>query len=44
MVKEIIINKEKNGVEIYFDEKPEQIILNSLKANKFRWSRYNKCW
>lgn len=44
MVEKIIINKEKNGIEIYFDEKPEQIILNSLKANKFRWSRYNKCW
>lgn len=38
------LNEEKNGVEIYFSDKPDQKILESLKANGFRWSRYKKCW
>ncbi|TPF17980.1 hypothetical protein [Priestia megaterium] len=38
------LNDEKQGVEIYFSSKPSQEVLETLKANKFRWSRYNKCW
>jgi hypothetical protein len=38
------INEELNGIELYFDNKPERKVLDSLKANKFRWSNYKKCW
>jgi len=30
--------------EIVFNEKPNEDIRNKLKANGFRWSRYNGCW
>ena len=40
----VTINKARNGVEIRFPIKPAQRIINSLKANHFRWSRYNRCW
>jgi hypothetical protein len=38
------LNEEKNGVEIYFDEKPSSEVLETLKAHGFRWSKYKKCW
>jgi hypothetical protein len=38
------LNDEKNGVEIYFDSKPSEEVKNTLKANGFRWGKYNKCW
>jgi len=38
------LNKELNGVELYFSDKPEETIRNILKENKFRWSKYKKCW
>jgi len=40
----ITMNTEKNGIEIRFDNKPEQLILDTLKANGFRWSKYQKMW
>lgn len=41
---EISFNEEKNGIEIKFDGKPERAVLENLKANGFRWSRYQKIW
>lgn len=38
------LNEEKNGIELYFDDKPNEEIRNILKSNGFRWSKYNKCW
>jgi hypothetical protein len=38
------LNDDKNGVEIYFTDKPSEEVRNLLKANKFRWSKYSKCW
>lgn len=38
------LNEEKNGIEIYFPEKPNAAILDGLKANGWRWSRFNACW
>lgn len=38
------LNKELNGVELYFNEKPTQKILSTLKENSFRWSGSKKCW
>lgn len=38
------LNQELNGVEIFFDSKPAQDILNNLKEIGFRWSNFKKCW
>jgi len=42
--KEVRENKEKNGVEIVFDSKPDDEILTLLKANGWRWSKFNRLW
>ena len=44
MIEKIIMNEEKNGIEIYFNEKPAEEIRNNLKLNGFKWSRYSSCW
>lgn len=41
---EVTYNEEKNGIEIKFNEKPEQKIIDKLKANGFRWHRAKKVW
>ncbi|MFV9832792.1 LPD29 domain-containing protein [Bacillus stercoris] len=38
------INEELNGIELYFDSKPEQEVLTHLKSNGFRYSGFKKCW
>lgn len=43
-IEKIVMNEEKNGIEIYFTGKPAEEIRNNLKAQGFRWSKYNKCW
>lgn len=40
----IVMNSEKNGIEIRFDGKPAAEIIESLKANGFRWSGKQKMW
>ena len=40
----MVINEELNGVELYFTNKPEQTIINTLKSNGFRWSGKKFCW
>lgn len=40
----VTLNNEKNGVEIRFDGKPEAAVIESLKANGFRWSGKQKMW
>lgn len=40
----ILFNQEKNGIEVKFDGKPDTEILENLKANGFRWSKYQKIW
>lgn len=37
-------NDEKNGIEIRFPSKPSAEVLDSLKANGWRWSRFSGCW
>lgn len=39
-----MINAELNGVEIYFEDKPDAEIREALKANRFRWNGRKKCW
>ena len=43
---EIIVklNNEKNGVEIYFNNKPSEEVRNNLSKNGFRWHKLKKCW
>jgi len=40
----VVLNSELNGVEMYFEGKPVQTIIDSLKALKFRWNGLKKCW
>ena len=40
----IKFNNEKNGIELYFKNKPSKETLHTLKVNGFRWSKYNSCW
>jgi conjugative element/phage-associated large polyvalent protein len=37
-------NSAKNGIEIKFDSKPEQEVIDNLKSKGFRWSRFSKVW
>lgn len=43
-VEKVILNEDKNGIEIYFTAKPSEEVRNNLKSNGFRWSKYNQCW
>lgn len=44
LVEKVVLNEDKNGIEIYFSGKPSEEVRNNLKSNGFRWSKYNKCW
>lgn len=37
-------NTEHNGVEVYFDQKPQQNIITALKEKFFKWHTAKKCW
>ena len=41
---EIVKNKEKNGIELYFNVKPANEVLRLLKDNHWRWHTAKKCW
>lgn len=41
---EIVKNIEHNGIELYFENKPEKVIIEALKEAKFRWHNLKKCW
>lgn len=40
----VVLNAEKNGIEVEFDNKPNANILNILKENGFRWNNRKKVW
>jgi len=40
----VVLNSDLNGVEMYFEGKPVQTVIDSLKALKFRWNRTKLCW
>jgi len=40
----LLLNDQLKGVEIYFDGKPVQDIIDGLKSNGFRWHNGKKCW
>lgn len=40
----VTLNKELNGIEISFTEKPSTEVIEQLKINGFRWSKYKKLW
>ena len=35
---------EHNGIELYFNAKPEESVLDQLKENGWRWHRVKQCW
>lgn len=37
-------NIERGGIELRFPEKPAHGVIESLKANGWRWSRFSSCW
>ncbi len=37
-------NEEHNGIEVYFDEKPDDAIREALKGLRMRWHNIKKCW
>lgn len=37
-------NAEKQGIEIYFAAKPSAEVIAKIKANGWRWAKFNKCW
>jgi len=41
---EVIENKEKDGIEIRFPDKPSAEVLSKLKMNGFRWNNRTKLW
>ena len=40
----ILENKQFNGVEIYFNAKPNQKTITALKEKRFKWHTLKKCW
>ncbi len=38
------LNNEFKGIEIYFDSKPTQAVINTLKSDGWRWHGLKKCW
>lgn len=41
---EVKENEQKNGVEIKFASKPSPEVIEKVKANGFRWSKFQKLW
>lgn len=39
-----IHNTEKNGIEIYFEQKPSNDIVSKLKKDFWKWHSAKKCW
>ena len=37
-------NQEKNGIELSFENKPAAAVLDSIKAQGFRWNRATRVW
>lgn len=40
----VSFNEAKNGIEIKFSSKPSESVLSQIKADGFRWGKYNKVW
>jgi hypothetical protein len=41
---QIRVNEQKNGIEVIFPTKPAAAIIDALKSNGFRWSRFGGLW
>jgi hypothetical protein len=40
----VVENAEAERLQLFFDGKPEQHIIDRLKSRGFNWSRTNRCW
>lgn len=40
----IVTNEEKQGEELYFEEKPSSEVIRILKENCYKWHNTKKCW
>jgi len=41
---QIVLNDDKNGIEISFPGKPDEDVRTALKSHGFRWHRRFKFW
>ena len=40
----VVFNEDKNGIELHFNNKPNENIRIKIKSIGFRWSKFNKVW
>ncbi|WP_252251151.1 LPD29 domain-containing protein [Clostridium sp. VAP52] len=40
----VVLNQEKNGIEMYFNDKPSAEVRTDLKRNGFKWFFTKGCW
>jgi hypothetical protein len=40
----VMLNAEKQGIELRFSAKPAEAVRDNLKAHGWRWSRFSGCW
>lgn len=40
----VVTNEEKQGEELYFNEKPTSEVIEILKVNCYKWHRQKQCW
>ena len=40
----VVYNTAKNGIELYFESKPETSVIDMMKLGGFRWSGKQKMW
>jgi len=40
----VVENAEAERLQLFFDGKPDQAIIDRLKSRGFNWSRTNRCW
>ncbi len=40
----IVTNEEKQGEELYFENKPDLKVIKELKSSGYKWHNTKKCW
>ncbi|MBN1076019.1 hypothetical protein DVV91_16990 [Clostridium botulinum] len=40
----VVFNEDKNGIELYFTDKPSEEVRNNIKAKGFMWNSLKLCW
>ena len=40
----VVDNVEENRLQLFFNGKPAQEVIDQLKSSGFRWAHYSGCW